>query len=164
MRRTRHITSALATAVLAMAAAGCGGIMNHGSTSPSSVEKKGHTLTQQTLDAIRPALGSAGTSVDRAGWHKCDTETPGQHRFEYTSTLRVDVPEAQSEQVIAAARAHFEKEGYSLDAPDPQGAQVAATDKNSPWRVGVGVNNDKKSMFLSVDSGCVGVSHDPKTT
>ncbi|WP_328466866.1 hypothetical protein [Streptomyces sp. NBC_00448] len=164
MSRTRRTTnSAAAIAFLAITATtGCG-IMNHGKATPASVEKKAHTLTRQTLDAIHPVIGSARTSVDRADWGKCPTETPGVHRFEYAYTLKLEVPQDRSEAVMAAAKAHFVKQGYDLDLPDPKTARVGGTEKNSSWWVGVGVNNDKTSMFISVDSDCVGTSHDPKT-
>ncbi|SEG42029.1 hypothetical protein SAMN05216223_10579 [Actinacidiphila yanglinensis] len=136
--------------------------MDHGGTSPSSVEKKARTLTRQTLDAIRPAAGSAGTSVTGGTWQQCSTETPGTHRFEYRYVVTLDVPQERSEDVMTAARAHFVEQGYRLDLPDPGTARVGATEPHATYWVAVGVNSDKKSMFLSVDSGCVGVSHDPK--
>lgn len=137
--------------------------MDKGDVSPDSVEQKAHTLARQTLDALRPVIGSAGSSVDRTRWEQCTTETPGRHRFDYSYVLRLDVPQAQSEAVMSAARAHFTKEGYVPDVPDPKNPRVGATEPHSSWWVGVGVAGDKASMFISVDSKCVFTTHDPKS-
>ncbi|MFE9452676.1 hypothetical protein [Streptomyces sp. NPDC006739] len=153
---------AAAAAVAALAAtAGCGGAGIVG-TDPKSVIKKAQTLAQETLDAIRPTLGSAATSVDSSGWHKCTTETPGVHRFTYDYVLKIDVPKAASGPVMDAAKAHFTKSGYSPDLPDPGTARVGARLPKGEWWVGVGVQ-DESSMFISIDSGCVPTSSDPKT-
>jgi hypothetical protein len=137
--------------------------MNDGNVSPDSVEKKAHTLAQQTLDAIRPVIGSAGTSVGVSTWEKCSTETPGQHRFDYRYVLNLDVPQERSKAVMDAARAHFTKEGYVADVPNPKSPRVGATDPHSSWWIGVGVSNGNASMFISIDSKCVFTTHDPPT-
>lgn len=136
--------------------------MNDGNVSPDSVEQKARTLTQQTLDAIRPVIGSAGTSIDRSRWQQCTTDTPGQHRFDYSYILDLDVPQDQSKPVMDAAKAHFTKEGYVADVPDPKTPRVTATEAHSSWQIGVGVSNG--TMFISVDSNCVFTTHDPPTT
>ncbi|WP_435133642.1 hypothetical protein [Actinacidiphila sp. bgisy144] len=160
--RTRKSAAAV-IAVLAMAAAGCGGSVSHGKESPDAVEKKARSLAQQTLDAVRGAAGSAGTSAGGSTWGKCATETPGQHRFEFRYTLKLDVGEEKSTAVMAAAKAHFVKQGYDLDLPDPKTDRVGGTEPDSSWWVGVGVNSDDDAMFISVDSDCVTTSHDPRT-
>ena len=157
MDKGRRLVSAAASVLAMLAAGGCGG----GGTSPASVEKKASTLTQQTLDAIRPDIGPATTSVDHQGWKSCGTETPGDHEFEYTYILKLNVPVQKSKAVMAAAKAHFAKEGYVPDPP--QSARAGATEAHSTWWVAVGVDNGNKSMFISIDSGCVSTSHDPKT-
>jgi hypothetical protein len=163
-KREQTATSAAVIALVALAAAGCGGGMNDGNVSPDSVQKKAHTLTQQTLDALRAVIGSADTSVDRSAWQKCTTETPGQHRFQYTYTLNLSVPQDRSKAVMDAARAHFTNERYVVDPPDPGNPRVGATEAHSSWWIGVGVSNGNTSMFISTDSGCVFTSHDPPTT
>jgi hypothetical protein len=153
-----------AAALLVLAAAGCGGGMNDGNVSPDSVEKKAHMLAQQTLDAIRPEIGSADTSVDLSSWEQCTTDTPGQHRFDYRYVLNLDVPQERSKAVMDAARAHFTKEGYVADVPNPKNPRVGATEAHSSWWIGVGVSNGNASMFISIDSRCVFTTHDPPTT
>lgn len=138
--------------------------MNDGSVSPDSVEKKAHTLTGQTLDAVRPVTGGADTSVEGGAWQKCTTETPGKHRFQYTYTLRLAVPQDRSQAVMDAAKAHFTQQGYRVDVPDPKTARVSATEQHSSWWVGVGVAKDTASMFISANSDCVFTTHDPPTT
>ncbi|SEN24359.1 hypothetical protein [Actinacidiphila rubida] len=135
--------------------------MDKGSVSPDSVEQKARTLAQRTLDSIRPVIGSAGTSVGRTQWQKCTTDTPGQHRFDYSYQVTLDVPEEGSKAVMDAAEAHFAKEGYVPDLPDPKTPRVGAKDPHSSWWVGVGVANGDASMFISVDSACVFTTHDP---
>lgn len=138
--------------------------MNDGNVSPGSVETKARMLARQTLDAIRPVIGSADTSVDSSAWRKCTTETPGRHRFEYTYTLNLAVPQDQSAAVMDAAKAHFTKKGYVADLPDPKNPRVGATEAHSSWWIGVGVSNGNTSMYLSVDSNCVFTTDDPPTT
>lgn len=157
MDKGRRLVSAAASVLVMLAAGGCGG----GGTSPASVEKKASTLTQQTLDAIRPDIDPATTSVEHQGWEQCSTETPGDHRFDYTYILKLDVVVQDPKAVLAAAKAHFAKEGY-LPNP-PQTGRVSARGAHSTWGVAVGVDNGNKSMFISIDSGCVSTSHDPKT-
>ena len=154
----------VALVALALAAAGCGGGVNDGNVSPSSVEKKAQTLSQQTLDALRPVIGSARTSVDRDGWEKCTTETPGQHRFEYRYIMKLDVPRDQSKAAVDAARADFTKRGYRVDVADPKNPRVGAMEAHSSWWIGVGASQSTTSMFISVESSCVFTTHDPKTT
>ena len=150
-----------AAAVVALAAtAGCGASADDG-TDPKSVVKKAQTRAQETLEAVRPTSGSAATSVKRSGWKKCSTETPGVHRFTYDYVLKVDVSKDASQPVMDAAKAHFTKAGYTLDFPDPKTARVGAELPKSDWWVGVGVQ-DEASMFISVSSGCVPTSSDPK--
>jgi hypothetical protein len=155
--------SAAAAAVVALAAAGCGGGVNDGSVSPSSVEKKAHTLTQQTLDAIRPVTGSADTSVDRSAWQKCTTETPGQHRFQYTYTMNLAIPQDRSKAVMDAAKAHFTRQGYALDPSDGTNTRAGATLPKSTWTVRLGVK-DSSTMVIRAGSDCVFTTHDPTTT
>lgn len=159
----RMARGAAVTGLVALMAVGCGGGAVHkGDVSPESVEKKAHTMAQRTADAIRPAAGPAAPTVDRAEWQQCTTETPGVHRFEYTYVLKVDVPQERSKAVLEAARAHFTKEGYDLDVPDPKTPRVSAREAHSSWWVGVGESTGAASMFISVDSDCVFTSHDPK--
>lgn len=153
---------AAAAAVVALAAtAGCGGSEGVGGTDPKSVVKKAQTLAQETLEAIRPTIGSAATSLKRSGWKKCSTETPGVHRFTYDYVLKVDVRKDASQPVMDAAKAHFAKAGYTPDVPDPKTARVGAELPKGDWWVGVGVQ-DESSMFISISSGCVPTSSDPK--
>jgi hypothetical protein len=155
--------SAAAAALVVLAAAGCGGGMNDGNVSPDSVEKKARTLTQQTLDAIRPVVGSAAASVDRGAWQQCTTETPGQHRFEFTYTIDLAVPRDRSTAVMDAAKAHFTNQGYALDPPDGENTRVGATLPKSTWTVGLGVK-DSSTIVIEADSDCVFTTHDPPTT
>jgi hypothetical protein len=134
-----------------------------GGVSPSSVETKAHTLTQQTLDAIRPVIGSADTSVDRSAWLKCPTETPGQHRFQYTYTLDLAVPQDRSKAVMDAAKAHFTRQGYTLDPSDGKNTRAGATLPKSTWTVRLGVK-DSSTMIIEAGSGCVSTTHDPTAT
>ncbi|WP_189957862.1 hypothetical protein [Streptomyces alanosinicus] len=122
---------------------------------------KAQSLAQETLEAVRPTIGSATTSVDSSSWEKCSTETPGVHRFTYDYVLKVDVPKNASQPVMDAAKAHFVKAGYTLDPPYPKMARVGGKPPKSEWWVGVGVENES-SMFISVSSDCVPTSSDPK--
>lgn len=149
--------AAAALVVVLAATAGCG----VGGTDPKLVVNKAQSLAQETLEVIRPTIGSAATSVDSSGWEKCSTETPGVHRFTYSYVLKVDVPKDASQPVMDAAKAHFTKAGYTLDIPDPELARVGGKPPKSNWWVGVGVQ-DKSSMFISIDSDCVPTSSDPK--
>ncbi|MBY8882977.1 hypothetical protein [Actinacidiphila acidipaludis] len=158
-RGEQGVKRAATAALLALLATGCG----DGNVSPSSVQQKAHTLSQQTLDALRPVIGSAGTSVALSEWEQCTTETPGQHRFDYRYVLTLHVPAAQSKAVMDAARAHFKEQGYVPDIPIPNSTRVGATEAHSSWWVGVGVSNGSASMFISVDSKCVFTTHDPPT-
>lgn len=149
----------MAVAALAVTT-GCGG--PGGDTDPGSVVKKAQSLAQETLDAVRPAAGSAATSVEGGSWEKCPSEEPGPDRFSYDYGLRLDVPKDSSRRVLDAAKAHFVKAGYTLDAPDPKVARVGGTLPKSQWWVGVGVQN-ASSMFISTGSGCVPLSADPRS-
>lgn len=161
--RERTVKWIAGAASAALVATGCGSVLKHGDVSPGSVEQKAHTLTQQTLDALRPVIGSAGTSVNVSRWEKCSTETPGQHRFDYRYVLDLDVPAARSKAVMDAAQAHFRKLGYLSDVQIPNSRRVGATEAHSSWWVGVGESNGNVSMFISVDSKCVFTTHDPPT-
>ncbi|MGV4988708.1 hypothetical protein ACVB8X_37635 [Streptomyces sp. NRAIS4] len=159
--RERLSKGAAAAAVVALAAtAGCGGL-GVGGSDPKSVVKKAQSLAQQTLEAIRPAIGSAAASVDRSGWEKCSTETPGVHRFIYDYVLKVDVSKDKSQRVLDAAKAHFAKAGYRPNVPDPKMARVGGRPPKSNWWVAVGVQ-DESSMFISIGSDCIPTSSDPK--
>ncbi|MGW3197585.1 hypothetical protein ACWDBD_23935 [Streptomyces sp. NPDC001118] len=162
MKMTERLSKgAAAAAVAALAAtAGCGG-SGIGGTDPKSVVNKAQSLAQETLQAVRPTIDSAATSVKRSGWKKCSTETPGVHRFTYDYVLKVDVPKDASQPVMDAAKAHFAKAGYTPDPPYPKMARVGATLPKSGWWIGVGVQ-DESSMFISVGSDCVPTSSDPK--
>lgn len=137
--------------------------MNDGNVSPDSVEKKAHTLAQQTLDALRPVIGSAETSVDRRAWQQCTTETPGQHRFQYTYTLNLAVSQDRSKAVMDAAKAHFTQQGYALDPSAGKNTRAGATLPKSTWTVGLGVK-DSSTIVIQAESDCVFTTHDPKTT
>ncbi|MEW2622202.1 hypothetical protein [Streptomyces sp. NPDC048106] len=151
----------MVAAVAALAVTtGCGGSGGDGKD-PQSVVKKARSLAQETLEAVRPAIGSADTSVDGGSWEKCPTEAPGPDRFSYGYGLRLDVPKAASRPVLDAAKAHFVKAGYTLDAPDPNAARVGGKLPQSEWWAGVGVQNES-SMFISIGSGCVPMSSDPR--
>jgi hypothetical protein len=158
MGKHEHVMRTVAVAAT-LIATGCGS--DHGNVSPSSVEQKARTLTQQALDALRPVVGSVRTSVDRSRWQQCTTDTPGQHRFDYSYILDLDVPEEQSQAVMATAKAHFTREGFVPDLPDPKTPRVTATDAHSSWQIGVGSSDG--SLFISVDSNCVFTTHDPPT-
>ncbi|MGW1290561.1 hypothetical protein ACWD4N_45050, partial [Streptomyces sp. NPDC002586] len=132
--------AAAASVAVLVAIAGCGG-SGFGGTDPKSVVKKAQALAQVTLQAVRPAIGSAATSVDSSRWSKCSTETPGVHRFSYAYVLKVDVPKDASQPVMDAAKAHFAKVGYTLDIPEPKMARVGGTLPKSNWWVGVGVQD-----------------------
>jgi hypothetical protein len=162
MRKREHMIRAVAVAAT-LAATGCGSALKHGDVSPDSVEQKARTLTRQTLDAIRPVIGSARTSAEPGTWEQCSTDTPGQHRFEYSYVVDLAVPREQSDAVLTAAKAHFAKEGYRPGVPDPKARRVTATEAHSSWWIGVGVSNGNASMFISVDSDCVFTTHDPPT-
>jgi len=165
----RTARGAAAAALLAVAAAGCagtadgGGTVNGGDVPPASVEQRADTLTRQALDAIRPATGTAGVPAGEGAWRKCTTETPGRHRFQYTYTVRLTVPGERTQAVLDAARAHFGKEGYQTDLPDPQNPRAGARDPHSSWWVAVGSTKGTASMFVTADSGCVFTTHDPQT-
>ena len=137
--------------------------MNAGNVTPDSVEQKAHTLTRQTLDAIRPAIGTAAhTGAERGRWEACTTETPGQHRFQYTYTVDVAVPENASAAVMTAARAHFTEMGYLLDPSDGTGRRAGATLPKSTWTVRLGVK-DASTTVIETGSDCVFTTHDPHT-
>lgn len=136
--------------------------MDKGDVSPDSVEQKAHTLARQTLDALRPVIGSASTSVSRSDWQKCPTETPGQHRFLYTYTLDLAVSASRSGAVMKAARDHFSKEGYVLDPSDGTGRRAGATLPKSTWTVRLGVK-DGSTTVIQAGSDCVFTTHDPLT-
>jgi hypothetical protein len=134
--------------------------MNDGSVPPDSVEDKAHTLTRQTLDAIRPVTGPAGTSADSSTWQKCTTETPGRHRFPYTCTLELPVPQDQSEAVMDAANAHFTQQGCTLGPSDGQNTRAGATLPKSTGTVGPGVK-DSSTVVIQAGSDRVFTTHDP---
>ena len=107
----------------------------------------------------RPAVRTAGEGA----WRKCTTETPGRHRFQYTYTVRLTVPGERTQAVLDAARAHFGKQGYQADLPDPRNPRAGARDPHSSWWVAVGSTRGTASMFVTADSGCVFTTHDPQT-
>ena len=161
----RTAKGAAAAALLAVAVAGCGGTVSGGDVSPSSVEQKADTLTRQAFDAIRPATGgtrAAGAVPAGDGtWRKCTTETPGEHRFQYTYTRQLTVPQERTQAVLEAARAHFAQQGYRADLPDPQNPRAGARDPHSSWWVAVGSTKGTGTMFVTADSGCVFTTDDP---
>jgi hypothetical protein len=158
-RVARH---AAATVLVALAAVGCGGVVEKGDVSPDTVEKKAHTLAQQTLEAIRPVAGSGPASIGSAEWDQCKTETPGAHRYEYTYVLNVKVPQTQAKAVMDAAKDYFAKKGYELDPPDAEGKRAGAALPKSTWTVRLGVK-DSSTIVIQADSDCVFTTHDPPT-
>ena len=164
-RRERTAKGAAAAALVALAAAGCAGArtVSAGDVPPDAVEQKAHTLTRQTLDAIRPALGGTPrTGVARARWEACTTETPGRHRYQYTYTVDVAVPESASAAVMTAARAHFTTMGYLLDPADGTNRRAGATLPQSTWTVRLGVK-DASTTVIEAGSDCVFTTRDPRT-
>jgi hypothetical protein len=153
--------AAAGTVALALAVAGCA-VIHKGDVSPSSVESTARTLTRQTLDAVRPVVGPAGTSVERSAWQQCSTETPGQHRFTYTYTLDVSAGPDKATAVMAAASAYFAKQGYELDPPDARNQRAGARVPKSTWAVGLGVK-DSVTTVIQATSGCVFTTHAPPT-
>ncbi|WP_037910724.1 hypothetical protein [Actinacidiphila yeochonensis] len=155
-------TAALVAAVaLLVLTSGCAAV-HQGDVQPTDVEKKGHVFVQQTLAAIRPVTGTAKTTVYDQGWTQCATETPGQHRFEYTFFVDVAVPKSKLGSVVTAARADFAHRGYTNEyVPEPATGAVAAPPK-SEWRINVGAG-EGATVLLGVDSDCVFTRHDPKT-
>lgn len=136
--------------------------MNDGKVSPDSVEKKARTLVQQTMDAVRAVVGPDAASVGHGTWQQCTTETPGQHRFEFTYTIELAVPQGRSSAVMDAAKDHFTEQGYALDPPEEGNTRVGATLPKSTWTVGLGVK-DSSTTVIEADSDCVFTTHDPPT-
>ncbi|MFJ2959417.1 hypothetical protein [Streptomyces sp. NPDC087270] len=164
MTRTTRAGSMAATPVVALLlslTSACGAV-DKGDVQPDAVEKKAHTLTQQTLDAIHPSTGAAPTSVYSDRWSKCTTETPGQHRFEYDYILKLTVAPNQVKPAITAAHAYFAKEGYKSDYTPYPDRHAGATIPKSTWTVALGLSTSKV-LLLEVDSDCVFTRHDPKT-
>jgi hypothetical protein len=153
--------AAVPAAVLLVLAGGCAAV-HKGDVQPADVESKGHALVRQTLAAIRPVTGTAKTTVFDQGWTRCATETPGQHRFDYTFFVHVAVPGSKVRSVVAAARADFARRGYTDEyVPEAATGAVAAPPK-STWRIDIGADKGA-TVLLGVDSECVFTRHDPKT-
>ncbi|WP_328465316.1 hypothetical protein [Streptomyces sp. NBC_00448] len=162
MSSRRYVPAAArATALLLTLTTACGAA-HQGDVQPDAVEKKAHTLTQQTLDALHPTLGTPRTTTYENKWTQCATETPGQHRFQYVYGLALAVPEGKSKAVMQAANAHFASQGYSVNYSDAPGKRTTADLPKSEWSVGLGVQN-AESIVLEADSDCVFTRHDPST-
>jgi hypothetical protein len=158
--------AAAGAVALALAAAGCAAV-HRGEVSPSSVESQAHTLAGQTLDATRAVIGSAAATGDGGGsWQDCGGDLPGQHRYRYTYALTVAVAPERTGAAVAAARADFVRRGYTpVYSSEPQalGAAASVTVGRSWWQTGAGVREDRKSLYISVTSGCVFTTHAPPT-
>jgi hypothetical protein len=154
MRRTA------ALALTGILLSGCA-VVHKGDVQPGDVEKKAHTLVQQTLTAIRPVTGSARTKVFDQGWTRCSTEEPGEHRFDYTYFVTVPVAGTRMRNVVTAARADFRRRGYTDEyVPQPDTGAVAAPPKSN-WRITVDAGKGA-TVLLGVDSDCVFTRHDPE--
>lgn len=136
--------------------------VHKGDVQPDAVQTKAHTLVQQALSALHPTIGTPKTSTYKDKWTRCATETPGQHRFDYTYALALSVPQAQSKAIMQAANAYFTKQGYSVNYSDAPDKRTTADLPKSTWDVGLGVQN-AQSTVLEAESGCVFTRHDPKT-
>ncbi|WP_037910721.1 hypothetical protein [Actinacidiphila yeochonensis] len=155
-------TAALVAAVaLLVLTSGCAAV-HQGDVQPADVEKKGHAFVQQTLAAIGSVTATPRTAVFDEGWTKCATETPGQHRFDYSYAVRADVPAAKVKAALSAVKAEYLRHSYTLEyLPHPESG-VSATLPKSNWHFGVDASGTT-TLSVSVDSDCVFTRHAPKT-
>ena len=144
------------TAMLVLAASAC----STGGQGPSSVEDKAGKFITDALNGISPAQSQAPFS---SKWSGCSEETPGVHRFSFERSINVvGVTKANAQPVIDQVLAYWQKTGYTLRAPEPDSTtREVDLPKDPGWTITVGVDGDQ--MFVTVSSGCVHVSSDPKT-
>ena len=139
---------------------GCA-VVHKGDVQPGDVEKKAHTLVQQTLTAIRPVAGNAKATVVDQKWTRCSTEEPGQHRFDYSIGVSTTVPAAKAKAALAAVRAEYKRRGYRIDYVPHPDTSVAGSIPKANWFFGVDIRGTT-SLRVDVDSDCVFTRHDPE--
>lgn len=137
-----------------------GGCSSAGGDSPKSVEDEAGKLVSDSLGALTPA---AAQTVRDSKWSPCSEETPGVHRSEYQRVVDFDVAKEQAQRAIDQIKAEWGKKGYTAKPQAPGDPRVSALGKGD-WTLLVGVEADGSQMFITVDSGCVNVSSDPKTS
>jgi hypothetical protein len=128
--------------------------------SPKSVEDDAGKMVTDSLGALTPAVTQ---TVRTSKWSPCSEETPGVHRFEYQRVVDFDVASADAQRAIDQIKAEWGKKGYTAKPQAPGDPRVSALGKGD-WTLLVGVETDGSQMFITVDSGCVNVSSDPKTS
>jgi hypothetical protein len=143
-------------ALTAPALTGCSSVSGQ---SPKSVEDDAGKMVSDSLGALTPAVTQ---TVRDSKWSPCSQETPGVHRSEYQKVVDFDVSKANSQQAISQITAEWGKKGYTVKPQLPDDPRVSATGKDD-WTLLVGLETDGSQMFVTVDSGCVHVSSDPKT-
>ncbi|WP_329368107.1 hypothetical protein OG896_22675 [Streptomyces sp. NBC_00669] len=159
--RTGSMAAAGATALLLTLTTACGAA-HQGDVQPDAVEKKAHTLTQQTLDALHSTIGTPKTTIYSDAWSKCTTETPGQHRFEYDYALKLVVSRSQVQPAVAAARAYFARQHYEPHYTSAPDLHAGATLPKSSWTVDLS-RDTTTTVVVDADSDCVFTRHDPST-
>jgi hypothetical protein len=158
MRLRTAVSAGIAAAALAIPLlAGCSSASGD---SPKSVEDDAAKMVSDSLGVLTPAVTQ---TVRDSRWSPCSEETPGVHRAEYQRVVDFDVAKADAQRAIDQIKAEWGKKGYTLKPQAPGDPRVSALGKGD-WALLVGVETDGSQMFVTVDSGCVNVSSEPKTS
>lgn len=153
MRNRTTVSAGIASIVLGLSSCGVTG------QSPKSVENEIGKMVSDSLGVLSPAVSQ---KVVKSEWSPCSEETPGVHRAEYKRVVDFDVSQADSQKAIDLITAEWKKKGYDLEAQMPDDPRVRADGKDNLVLL-LGVEPGGNQMFLTIDSGCVHVSSDPKT-
>lgn len=157
MRLRRAVAAGTFLAVsFAPVLSGCGGVSGQ---SPKSVEDDAAKMVSDSLGALTPAVAQ---TVRDSTWSPCSQDTPGVHRFEYQRVVDFAAARADEKRAVGQITAEWRAKGYTLKARQPDDPRVSALGKDD-WTLLVGAETDGSQMFITVDSGCVHVSSDPKT-
>ncbi|MEY9925583.1 hypothetical protein ABH926_000203 [Catenulispora sp. GP43] len=158
MRLRTAVSVGIAAAALTLPL--LGGCSRVSGDSPKSVEDDAAKMVTDSLGALTPAVTQ---TVRDSKWSPCSEETPGVHRSEYQRVVDFDVAQADAQRAIGQITAEWGKKGYTTKPQAPGDPRASALGKGD-WTLLVGVETDGSQMFLTVDSGCVNVSSDPKSS
>lgn len=154
MRLRIAVSAGIAVAVLGLTS--CSSVTGQ---SPKSVEDQAGKMVSDSLGVFTPAVSQTVVSSD---WGPCSEDTPGMHRSDYQRVVDFNLAQTDSAKAIGQITAEWRKRGYTMK-PQPPGDLRARASGKDEWSLLVGVEPSGTQMFITIDSGCVDVSSDPKT-
>lgn len=115
-------------------------------------------MVSDSLGVFTPAVSQTMVS---SHWSPCSEETPGVRRSDYQRVVAFNIAQVDAPKATSQITTEWKRKGYILKPQPPGDPRVRATGKND-WSLLVGVEPSGTQMFITIDSGCVDVSSDPK--